>query len=143
MLSVSNALAPFKKPENAFNHLCPHYPPAKAHGLPATAEDIILVVSCLRPIGVGTGGPQVPSPLHFSAKIFAYSVLFSSKAKLETANDSPRREEPKSANKFIIEGLGFPQDEVKVSLAPPLLVSFLRQCCARPDDNVGALKITI
>ena len=53
--------------------------------------------------------------------------------KIKAANDSARREEFKTALKFFLGGLGFPQTEIEVSLTgvcppPPLFVTFLRLC---------------
>ena len=50
------------------------------------------------------------------------------KYNFDTENDSPGQGEHKSALKCIVDGLVFAGDEIEISLAPSLLVTFLRHC---------------
>ena len=81
-------------------------------------------------IGVGTPnrrGHGEPWPPHFSAKIIFKIFPFFLKHNFYTENASPGRGlKHKSAWKFIVEGLVFARDEIEVSLAPSLWVTFLR-----------------
>ena len=82
-------------------------------------------------IVVGTGGATGPWPPHFFAKIILKSFPSFIKCNFDTENDSPGRVEHKSALKCIVDGLVFAGDEIEVSLAPSLFVTFLRPCGSR------------
>ena len=52
-------------------------------------------------------------PPHFSAKRLVKVSPFSSKSKVKTANDSPRRDH-KCARGYVVDELGFAPEEIKV-----------------------------
>ena len=65
-------------------------------------------------------------PLTFWPKLFLKIFPFFHKHNLYIESDSPGREEHKS--NLIVEELVFARDEIEVSLAPSLLVTFLHPC---------------
>ena len=81
---------------------------------------------CKKHIGVGTGVATGTMAPHFSAKMFIRIFLFFRKHNLYTENDSPRQGEHTPAYKCIVDGLVVARDEIEVSLAPSLLMTFLR-----------------
>ena len=67
---------------------------------------------------------------HFSVKIILKIFPFFLKHNFYTEKDSPGREKHKSVYKSIVERSVFTRDEIEVSLAPSLWVTFLRPCYA-------------
>ena len=92
-------------------------------------------------IGFGTGGATGAMPPHFLAKIILKIFPSFLKYNFATENEPPGRGEHKSALKCIVDGLVFAGDEMKVSLAPSLLVTFLRPCL--PHNKVTCDRVNV
>ena len=94
----------------------------------AVAPPLVLIHRRRNGRGHGARGPWPP---HFLAKIILkifYSFL---QYNFDVGNDPPGQEEHKSALKYIVDWLVFAEDEIEVSLAPSLFITFLRPCSNR------------